>query len=371
MNHTEYGKRASIIGICCNVMLCLGKLAAGWLSGSISIVADGLNNLSDASGNAVSFLGFKLGEKKPDAEHPYGHARYEYLAGLTVSALVLALGLSLSKEAVTKIIHPESLTFSWLSIVVLAVSIAVKAWMSLYSRKVGEKIGSDTLRAVAIDSRNDVITTSAVLVGIIFSYNSKVERLDGIIGLAVALFIIYSGIELVRDMLSPLLGESPDPELVKRIEQKVLSYPKVLGIHDLMVHDYGPGHKFASLHVEMPAEMDVMESHDLIDCIENDLMEEGVQTSIHFDPIVTEDSRVAEMRLAIAGKVKELDNSLTIHDLRLVIGPTHTNVLFDLVFPAGFRGDAAQVVKEVERFIKGLDEKNIPKIKVEQGYTRA
>ncbi len=242
--------------------------------------------------------------------------------------------------------------------------------MSFFSRKVGEKIGSDTLKAVAIDSRNDVIATSAVLVGIIFTYFSNLRRLDGIIGLVVALFIIYSGIELVRDMLSPLLGESPDPELVKRIEEKVLSYPKVLGIHDLMVHDYGPGHTFASLHVEMPAEMDVMESHDLIDCIENDLINEGIQTSIHFDPIVTEDSRVSDMRMSIAGKVKELDNSLTIHDLRLVIGPTHTNVLFDLVFPAGFKGDTSYVVKEVEKFIKSLDEKNIPKIKVEQGYTR-
>ncbi len=370
MNHSDYGKRTSIIGICCNVLLCLGKLVAGYLSGSISIVADGLNNLSDASGNAVSFLGFKLGERKPDAEHPYGHARYEYLAGLTVSVIVLALGFSLCKEAVTKIIHPEELTFSWLSIIILIISITVKGWMSFFIRKAGEKIKSDTLKAEAIDSRNDVIATSAVLTGIIFTYFSSLKRLDGIIGLAVALFIIYSGIELVRDMLSPLLGESPNPELVRRIEEKVLSYPNVLGIHDLMVHDYGPGHTFASLHVEMPAEMDVMESHDLIDCIENDLTEEGVQTSIHFDPIVTEDSRVSDMRLAIAGKVKELDSSLTIHDLRLVIGPTHTNVLFDLVFPAGFKGNSIYVVKEVEAFIKSLDEKNIPKIKVEQGYTR-
>ncbi|MBO7048965.1 MAG: cation transporter [Spirochaetia bacterium] len=370
MNHTDYGKRASIIGICCNVLLCLGKLAAGYISGSISIVADGLNNLSDASGNAISFLGFKLGERKPDAEHPYGHARYEYVAGLVVSVIILSLGFSLTKEAVLEIINPDPPTFSWLSIIILVISIAVKLWMSLYSRKVGEKIGSDTLKAVAIDSRNDVIATSAVLAGIIFTYFSNLKRLDGILGLAVALFIIYSGIELVREMLSPLLGESPDPELVRSIEEKVLSYPNVLGIHDLMVHDYGPGHTFASLHVEMPAEMDVMESHDLIDCIENDLTAEGVQTSIHFDPIVTEDSRVADMRLAIAGKVKELDSSLTIHDLRLVIGPTHTNVLFDLVFPAGFKGDTSFVVKEVEAFIKSLNSKNIPKIKVEQGYTR-
>ena len=370
MNHTDYGKRASIIGICCNVLLCLGKLAAGYISGSISVVADGLNNLSDASGNAVSFIGFKLGEKKPDAEHPYGHARYEYLAGLTVSVIVLALGLSLGKEAILKLIRPEPLKFSWLSIIILVISIAVKLWMTYYSRKVGEKIGSDTLKAVSIDSRNDVIATSAVLIGIVFTYNTNILRLDGIIGLTVAIFIIYSGIKLVQEMLSPLLGESPAPELVKRIEEKVLGYPHVLGLHDLMVHDYGPGHTFASLHVEMPAELDVLESHDLIDRIENDLLEEGIQTTIHFDPIVTEDSRVSEMRLAIAGKVKELDPRFTIHDLRLVIGPTHTNVLFDLVFPAGFDGDTAYMVREVEEFIKGLDEKNIPKIKVEQGYTR-
>lgn len=369
MNHTEYGKRASLIGIGCNVLLCIGKLAAGYISGSISVIADGLNNLSDASGNAVSFLGFKLGEKKADAKHPYGHGRYEYLAGLTISVIILALGLSLCKEAVIKIIHPEPLVFSWLSIIILIVSIAVKSWMSRYSRKIGEKIGSETLRAVAIDSRNDVITTSTVLFGIVFTYNSNLQQLDGIIGLAVALFIIYSGISLVRDMLSPLLGESPSPELVKRIEKKVLSYPHVLGFHDLMVHDYGPGHTFASLHVEMPAELDVMESHDLIDRIESDLYAEGIQTSIHFDPIVTDDSRVFRMRSAVADKVKQLDKNLTIHDMRLVIGPTHTNVLFDLVFPAGFKGDIPSVVKTVEQYIKELDDKNIPKIKVEQSYT--
>lgn len=369
---TAYGKLASMVGIFCNVLLFVGKLLAGFITGSIAIMADAVNNLSDAASNIVSLLGFKLGAKKPDANHPYGYARYEYLAGLIVSAMVLAIGLSLCKESILKIINPEEVLFSWLSAGILIASIAIKLWMSAFNLIVGKKIDSDTLIATAADSRNDVISTAAVLVSSIVGYYTGIARIDGIMGLLVAAFIIYSGIGLVKETLSPLLGESPDPELVQNIEKKVLQYPGVLGIHDLMVHDYGPGHKFASLHLEMPAEVDVLDSHDLIDNIENDFLKnDGIEVSIHFDPIVTKDPAVNDMRLKLAGKIKSINCDLSFHDLRLVPGPTHTNVLFDLLFPAGFKGDIEAAEKELAAYIVELDKKYIPKIKVEQSYTRS
>ena len=367
---TSYGKLAGIVGILCNVLLFAGKLAAGLLSGSIAIIADAVNNLSDASGNIVSLAGFRLAARKPDKKHPYGYARYEYLAGLTVSVMIVAIGISLGKESIEKIISPEIAEFRWLSVGILVVSIVVKLWMSFFNRDLGNRLDSDTLRATAADSRNDVLTTAAVLVSAIVGHYTGIARIDGIMGLLVALFIVYSGIGLVRDTLSPLLGECPDPTLVKRIGEKVMKYPGVLGMHDLLVHDYGPGHQFASLHVEMPAEFDPMKAHDLIDNIESDFLEsEGLQVSIHCDPIVTSDPRIAELRAALSRDVLNIAEGLTIHDLRMVPGETHTNVLFDLVFPAGFQGNQDDVVDRVQDVVRGIDDKYVPKIKVEQDYT--
>ena len=366
---TAYGKLASTVGIFCNVLLFAGKLLAGLITGSIAIMADAVNNLSDASGNIVSLAGFKLAAKAPDQKHPYGYARYEYLAGLTVSAMILAIGFSLCKESVIKIYAPAEILFSWLSMGILASSIAVKLWMSHFNKVLGDKINSDTLKATAADSRNDVISTGAVLVSSLIGHYTGIARIDGIMGLLVAIFIIYSGFNLVRETMSPLLGESPDPELVTMIEKKVMSYPGVLGIHDLMVHDYGPGHKFASLHLEMPAENDAMASHDLIDNIENDFLKnDKLLVSIHFDPIITADSRVSETRMKIAAGVHDLDSRLSIHDLRMVVGPTHTNVLFDLAFPADFRGDIPTLVRTVEKIVTDIDSKYIPKVKAEQSF---
>ena len=369
---TAYGNLASLVGMACNILLCIGKLLAGTLFGSIAIMADALNNLSDASSNVVSLIGFRLAAKAPDAEHPYGHARYEYLAGLVVSVTILAIGLSLLKESALKVLHPTSVAFSWLSIGVLAASILVKLWLSGFNRAVGKKINSETLMATAADSRNDVLTTGAVLLSTVLCSLTGYGIIDGIMGVGVAAFILWSGWGLVMDTLSPLLGESPSPELVEHIERTVMSYPGVLGMHDLMVHDYGPGHQFASLHVEFPAETDPLTAHDVIDNIENDfLKKDRLQVTIHYDPIVTADASVGVLRARLQEHARQLDPQLSIHDLRIVPGDSHTNVLFDLVFPAGYTGDIDQMLAKMCQFVKEQDPKYCCVVKVEQSYASA
>ena len=369
---TAYGNLASLVGMACNILLCIGKLLAGTLFGSIAIMADALNNLSDASSNVVSLIGFRLAAKAPDAEHPYGHARYEYLAGLVVSVTILAIGLSLLKESALKVLHPTPVAFSWLSIGVLAASILVKLWLSGFNRAVGKKINSETLMATAADSRNDVLTTGAVLLSTILCSLTGYGIMDGIMGVGVAAFILWSGWGLVMDTLSPLLGESPSPELVEHIERTVMSYPGVLGVHDLMVHDYGPGHQFASLHVEFPAETDPLTAHDVIDNIENDfLKKDRLQVTIHYDPIVTADASVGVLRTRLKEHARQLDPRLSIHDLRIVPGDSHTNVLFDLVFPAGYTGDIDQMLAKMCQFVKEQDPKYCCVVKVEQSYASA
>lgn len=369
---TAYGNLASLVGMACNLLLCLGKLAAGTLFGSIAIMADALNNLSDASSNVVSLVGFRLAAKGPDEKHPYGHARYEYLAGLVVSVTILAIGLSLLKESALKVLHPTPVAFSWLSIGVLAASILVKLWLSGFNRAVGKKINSETLMATAADSRNDVLTTGAVLLSTILCSLTGYGIMDGMMGVGVAAFILWSGWGLVMDTLSPLLGESPSPELVEHIERTVMSYPGVLGVHDLMVHDYGPGHQFASLHVEFPAETDPLTAHDVIDNIENDfLKKDRLQVTIHYDPIVTADASVGVLRARLKEHARQLDPRLSIHDLRIVPGDSHTNVLFDLVFPAGYTGDIDQMLAKMCQFVKEQDPKYCCVVKVEQSYASA
>ena len=369
---TAYGNLASLVGMACNILLCIGKLLAGTLFGSIAIMADALNNLSDASSNVVSLIGFRLAAKAPDAEHPYGHARYEYLAGLVVSVTILAIGLSLLKESALKVLHPTPVVFSWLSIGVLAASILIKLWLSGFNRAVGKKINSETLMATAADSRNDVLTTGAVLLSTILCSLTGYGIMDGMMGVGVAAFILWSGWGLVMDTLSPLLGESPSPELVEHIEQTVMSYPGVLGVHDLMVHDYGPGHQFASLHVEFPAETDPLTAHDVIDNIENDfLKKDRLQVTIHYDPIVTADASVGVLRARLKEHARQLDPRLSIHDLRIVPGDSHTNVLFDLAFPAGYTGDIDQMLAKMCQFVKEQDPKYCCVVKVEQSYASA
>lgn len=337
---TAYGNLACVVSVVCNLLLFVGKTAVGTLAGSVSITADGMNNLSDASSNIVSLVGFKLGSRPADSEHPYGHARYEYLAGLAVSVMILVIGVELLKESFGKVLHLTEVQFGWLTVVVLIASILVKLWMSVLNKKIGRTIQSETLMATAADARNDVITTTTVLVASVLTFVTGFDRLDGIMGLGVAAFILYSGVQLVRDTIDPILGAAPDPELVEHIEQKALSYPGVLGVHDLMIHDYGPGNRLVSFHIEMDAKGDVMQSHDVIDTIEKDLLvQDGMIATIHYDPIVTGNAHVDEIRAFLQTEVAALEPKANLHDLRIVPGPSHTNVIFDCAVPAEYLTD--------------------------------
>lgn len=366
---TRCGNLAGTVGIVCNVLLCAGKFLAGFLSGSLAISADAVNNLSDASSSVIALLGFRIAAKPADDEHPYGHGRTEYLAGLAVSVMILLIGLELVKTSVGKIMAPEPIQAGLVPLAVLVVSILVKLWMAAFNRQVGKEIGSSVLEATAADSRNDVIATSAVLVAtlaqMIFGW-----QLDGWIGLAVAAFILYSGWGLVKEAIAPLLGQAPDPEMVRHILEVTRSYPGVLGIHDLIVHDYGPGRQFASLHVEMAASQDVLASHDVIDQIERRFLEqEGLHVIIHYDPIVTDNNEVGEAREYLAKQVKRLDPRLTIHDLRVVPGETHTNLIFDLVVPHGFEMPECRLKSEVQAMAQSKNPKWQCVITLENSYT--
>lgn len=346
-----YGKLSSIVGIVCNLLLFVGKLAAGTISGSVSITADAVNNLSDASSSIISLLGFKMSAKPADKEHPYGHGRYEYLSGLMVAVLIIVIGVELFQSSLGKIINPAPVAFSWVAIGVLAASILLKCWMMVFNRQIGKTIGSKTLFATAADSRNDVVTTAAVLAAALISHYTGVE-LDGWMGLVVALFILVSGFGLIRDTLDPLLGRAPDDEEVNRIRSKIMSYPGVLGTHDLLVHDYGPGRRFASVHVEMAAEEDALESHDVIDQIERDFLKEGLNMLVHYDPIITEEGKTGDLRRWLEQTVAKVNPKMTIHDLRVVSGRAHTKLVFDCLLPADVPLGDREVASAVEHAVK-------------------
>ena len=331
-----YGNLAGAVGIVCNLLLCGAKLAAGLLAGSMSVMADALNNLSDASSSIVTLLGFRLSAKPADKEHPFGHARIEYIAGLGVAVMILVIGLELAKSGVEKILSPEPVEFTLLTAAVLCGSVALKLWMAAFNRRLALRLESATLRATSADSRNDAAATTAVLLAAVIERFTNLN-LDGWMALAVAAFILYSGVGILRDTLSPLLGEAPTEELSQYIARKVLSYDGVLGTHDLMVHDYGPGRRFGSVHVEMDAAVDVMKSHEIIDTIERDFLEnDNMHIIIHFDPIVTGDEAVGTKRERVRGLVQSISPELSIHDFRMVPGPNHTNVIFDVVAPPDF-----------------------------------
>ncbi len=355
-SRAAYGKLAGTVGIFCNMILFTAKITAGLFSGSVSITADAVNNLSDASSSIISLFGFKLACRPADEEHPYGHGRYEYLAGLMVAFIIMVIGAELLRNSVMKIIYPTVVEFSWLSVGVLSFSILLKLWMMIFNNKVGRIINSKTLFAAAADSRNDVITTAAVLIAALLSRFTTLE-LDGIMGVLVALFILYSGFGLVRDTLDPMLGKAPDEELVNAIREKILSYSGVLGTHDLMVHDYGPGRQFASVHVEMAAEDDPLVSHEIIDSIERDFLKnDGLHMIVHYDPISTKDSLVTELREWISEQIKFLDARLSIHDLRIVKGKNRMNVIFDCVVP----NDMQIGEKEIKCFVNNIISEKYP-----------
>jgi len=345
---SAYGKFAGIVGIVCNLILFAGKLFVGLLSGAVSITADAANNLTDASSSLVTLLGFKLAERPADDEHPYGHARIEYLSGLAVAAMILLIGVELAKTSFDKILHPESVEVSVLTLSVLFASIGVKLWMSFFCSSLAKRISSSSLKATAADSRNDAISTAAVILGLLAGHFFSL-RIDGYVGMLVALFIIWSGCSVAKETISPLLGESADIELVRRLSELILKNPSVLGIHDLMVHDYGPGQRFASVHAEMDARQNPLECHDLIDDIERNVRKElGVHLVIHYDPVVTDDSELNRLREKVSKIVQDYHESLSIHDFRMVSGPGHTNLIFDIALPFCLKDQKAAISRAID-----------------------
>ena len=330
---SSIGKLAGLTGIVCNCLLTVLKLVIGLLVGSMAIIADGVNNLSDAASSLTTLLGFRMAQRPADKQHPYGHARYEYLSGLAVAALILLIGAELVKSSIAKIINPEPIDISAATIALLAASVAVKLWMAGFYKTLGKKINSTALYATSVDSRNDVISTCAVLLGCLVNYLFGLN-IDGYVGLAVAIFILYSSVGIAKDTISPLLGQQADDELVDKITELVLSHEKVLGVHDLLVHDYGPGRCYASAHVELSADEDPMACHDIIDDIECDVLEKmNVHFVIHYDPVVQNDAEQNEMRRTVGEIIRELNPAFSIHDFRIVRGSAQSKLVFDLGVP--------------------------------------
>ena len=344
-----YGRLAGIVGVVCNVLLFVGKFLLGTLTGSVAITADAVNNLSDASSSIVTLIGFRLAARPADGGHPFGHHRIEYLAGLAVAAMILLIGVELVKTSVSKIIHPANVECTAATILVLLASILVKLWLAHFNRTLGKKISSPALMATAADSRNDVITTAAVLLCAALSMATGL-RLDGYVGLLVALFILWSGVSIAKDTIDPLLGAAPDESLVQAIASEIRGYDGILGLHDLMVHDYGPGRRFASAHAEVDYRMDILDAHELLDDIERDVRAKlRVDLVLHCDPIVTDDAERNALRGRVLEYLTEQDERLTIHDFRVVRGSGHTNVIFDLVVPFDLEAKAGELKRGLEQ----------------------
>ncbi len=353
----DVGRLSSLVGIVCNLILFGAKLLVGMLAGSVSITADAMNNLSDSTSALVTLIGFRLAERPADADHPYGHARYEYLSGLTVAALILIIGVELLTSSWDKIWHPEKTEFTLVTLLVLVGSILVKLWMALFNRKLGRMIHSTALLATSADSRNDVITTGAVLAAAIFAKCTNIE-IDGYAGMAVAIFILISGASMAKDTISPLLGEAADPQLQHDIAQELRTNEKVLGIHDLMVHDYGPGQRFASVHVEMDVREDPMACHDIIDELERQCMEKlRVHLVIHYDPVVTNDEELNRMRALVSQTLAAQDSRLTVHDFRMIRGSSANKLIFDIGLPFELQDRKDYLKETIDAAIAAKEEK--------------
>ena len=364
----KYGVLAGAVGILLNLLLSAGKLFAGLMTGSISITADAFNNLSDAGSSVVTLVGFKLAGQKADDGHPFGHGRMEYLAGLLVSLMILLVGVELGRSSIGKILHPEAVDFSLVSTGILAASILVKLWMGQFNRGLGRKIGSAAMAATAADSISDAVATAAVLAGTLVNRFAHVN-IDGWVGLAVAVFILRAGWGAARDTINPLLGESPDPELVKQLRDLVLSHPQVVGMHDLIIHDYGPGRRLCSFHAEVPQDADILAAHDAIDHIEREIQEKfGIETTVHMDPIATADEKVNQLRRQVADLARVVEPEMTIHDFRVVRGPTHTNVIFDAVVPHKCRLTDEEVLQRLRRAVTALDPTYQAVIQLDRAY---
>lgn len=365
---TRYGTICGALGICLNIFLFVFKYFAGVLSGSIAITADAFNNLSDAGSSIVTLIGFKMADKKPDLEHPFGHGRIEYISGFIVSIVIILMGLELFKSSVSKITNPENIDSSIVIILILVISILVKIYMYLYNKKISKKIDSAAMKATALDSLSDSVATLVVLISI-FIYKLTGLNIDGISGILVSIFILFSGYNAAKETISPLLGNKPDKEFIDEIIKIVMSHKEITGVHDLIVHDYGPGRVIVSLHAEVPGNSDIFEIHDCIDRIENELNEKlKCESVIHMDPIALDDKKVVFMRKEVAKIVKSFNNRLSIHDFRMVEGTTHNNLIFDVVVPLDLKLDYDYIKNEMEKLIKAKWHDCYAVIKVEKSY---
>lgn len=364
-----YGMLCGFLGICFNVLLFVGKFVAGTLSHSIAITADAFNNLSDAASSVITLIGFKMAGQKPDPDHPFGHGRIEYISGLLVSVMILFMAYELLKSSVMKIIHPEDLSFSPLIVAILVVSILVKFYMSYYNRKIGKKINSSAMLATATDSLSDTFSTTVVLLATLVSHFFHIS-IDGYCGVLVGLFICYAGITAAKDTISPLLGQAPEPEFVQQITDIVMAHEGVCGIHDLIVHNYGPGRVLISLHAEVPSDGDILTMHDMIDMIEHELRDTlHCNAVIHMDPISMNDEETNTLKHLVKGYLEQIDSAITMHDFRIVKGPTHTNVIFDVVVPYRFRMTDNELVKEITARIQADNPTYFAVIDVDKKYT--
>lgn len=364
-----YGVLCGGVGVGLNLLLFLGKLLAGLASGSIAVVADAVNNLSDAGSSVVTLLGFRLAEQKPDHHHPFGHGRAEYLSGLLVSILILLMGFELAQSSVEKIFHPAPAEGSWQVTAILCAAIAVKLYMAFYNRRIGRRIGSTALEAAALDSLGDCAATTAVLLAsLIERYTNLI--LDGWGGLLVALFILWSGFQAVKTTMDPLLGTPPSAEFVEEIRSLVLSHKPILGVHDIIVHDYGPGRRMISLHAEVPAQGELLELHSRIDHVERELRDRlGCEAVIHMDPVCTDDGVTQETRKRVEALVRCIDGGVTIHDFRMVPQKGHMHVIFDAAVPFDFRLSDREVEEKIQSAVQVLDSSFQAKVHVERSYT--
>lgn len=351
----KIGKLSSVVGIVVNLLLSAGKMVAGTLAGSIAVTGDAVNNLSDAGSSVISLISFKLAGKPADAKHPFGHARVEYIASMVVAFLILLLGVELMQSSVNKILAPDAISFSWLTVIVLAASILAKLWLYAFGKSLGRQIQSTVIQATAADSLSDVLATTAVLLSTILSPLLGVA-LDGYMGAVVSLFILYAGVGIIREAFSNLLGKAPELELVERIHSFVRSYDGVLSVHDLMVHSYGPSRCFASVHVEVDANEDILKSHDLIDNIERDILEKyGIHLVIHLDPVVMGDAEADALRAQVSEILAGIDPALTMHDFRMVRGVTHSNLIFDVILPYQYKLSEKELAHRIDAQLKQRD----------------
>ena len=367
-NRKAYGSLCGVVGIFLNIMLFVIKYIAGAISGSVAIVADAFNNLSDAGSSFITLVGFIFSGKKPDNDHPFGHGRFEYISGFVVSMVIIMMGIELIKSSFEKIIHPEAIEDSTIAIVILIISILVKVYMCFYNRSVGKKIASTAMMATATDSLSDSIATTVVLLSIFVTRFFSIN-VDGYCGVLVALFILYAGFNAAKDTISPILGKAPEPEFVKEIEDMVLAHEEVVGIHDLIVHDYGPGRVMISLHAEVDGDGNIFVLHDAIDRIEKELSEKlDCEAVIHLDPIETNNEEIKKVKNQVVSKLKEINENISIHDFRMVTGNTHTNLIFDVVIPYEMKENDNKIKEAVASKVKEISESYFAVIHIDRSY---